>query len=123
MKSRYHDRYRINIILDIDEDFSSITLSIPTITPIVAVIDGCIIDCVCMIERLFSELDKKKNRKLAKRWLWRRIKDLDFGNTGYKVKDLYNRSKKPDYDYLETIDENDKYWKLKIKEKNDNIKR
>lgn len=109
---KYHNRYGIEIILNIDNDFSSITLSIPGITPMVAVIDSCITICIEQIYELFYELDKKKNRKMAKRWLWRNIKHINFGDTGYNIEDLYNRSKKPDYDYIESVDESDKCWKI-----------
>lgn len=114
--NKYRDRYGIIIDIFTEESFSSVTLYIPKINPLVAGIDDCICTCIGMIDKLFIELDKKNNRKMAKRWLWRKIKDLNFGDTGYKVKDLYNRSKSVDYDYIESIDENEKYWKQRNSE-------
>lgn len=59
---------------------------------ITSLIDYCITECVYSVDDLFVFLNKIKKSKVAKRWLWKTIKNIEFGNTGYKVKDLYNRS-------------------------------
>lgn len=78
----------------------------------VAVIDYCFTECVYLVNDLFRFLNKKTKSKVAKRWLWRKIRDIEFGNTGYKIKDLYDiSSKKINYNDLE--DKYNRYWNNK----------
>lgn len=56
---------------------------------LIGIIDYCIPECLLWWGKTFYELRKNKKFRVARRWLWKRTKDMDFGDTGYKFKDFF----------------------------------
>lgn len=54
-----------------------------------SLIDSCFDECVYSLETIFLILRKNKRWKVARRWLWKTIKDTRFGKTDLFVKDFF----------------------------------
>lgn len=54
-----------------------------------------------VVEKTFYEIRKNKKFRVVRRWLWRRIKDLDFGDTGkdfFKDREIDFKTARNKYD-------------------------
>ena len=51
-------------------------------------IDYCIDECCWNLKEMFDLLKRRKKLKVARKWIYKQIKNLPFGNTGYYVEDI-----------------------------------